>query len=575
MIKIFLYLSIFLTYTLSMYVYAHIILDPRISAALWVSSLLLSLLLLYSYKKRAPISSEIKRLSIYKLLKENYILIAIIILAILLRFWALDSIPILTHDEGKDTGLFPEMVLNGELKDYFGFYQGMNNFFFVFSSIPHLLTDNLVLKARLFSGLFGVLSVLLIYIVGKKMYSRKVGLIAAFFLSVYHVHIHFSRTEFLNLFDSFYTLIILLVFILLSRSWKIKHAILLAITLGFGLHFYSGLRSIILLSSLTFLIFTIFKCNIKKALVYLAVFSIFFMIALGPLSIVMATRSEETKAMGVATFVFSENQSLNDNLSKLTINYKDSLLAYVKNPIDFHYNYGGPFLVFPFSIFFLIGIFLIVKRVTNPINFLILSSMLLIPFFNSAILTSINNTHRLLSLVPLIALVTSLGVEKIALIIEKVINKKATLLFVTLFCSYFAIYNIHLYFYKSAWEKTLNVNEFRAWEAQKLINQENNKNTLVLFVGSSYNSSYKGVPSLEYLSKKYTVIDILNPEMLYQIINYRNFNYLFIILPDNNIISKEQILTKYFYLNKAYFKKVYYKSMYLFDILKITKPSEY
>lgn len=574
MIKIFLYLSIFLTYTLSMYLYAQSSLDARISAALWISSLLLSLLLLYLHKKRALISSELKRLSIYKILKENYILIAIIVLAILLRFWALDSIPILTHDEGKDTGLFPEMVLNGELKDYFGFYQGMNNFFFVFSSIPHLLVDNLVLKARLFSALFGVLSILLIYIVGKKLYSRKAGLIAAFFLCVYHVHIHFSRSEFLNLFDSFYTLVILLVFVILSRSWKISYVILLAITLGFGLHFYSGLRAVILLSIVTFLIFAIvkFRYSVKKILASLAVFSIFFTIAVGPLSIVMITRTEEAKAQGVVTFVFSENQNLNDILNKVAVNYRDSLLAYVKTPIGFHYNYGGPFIVYPFSIFFLIGVFLIVKKTTNPVNFLILSSMLVIPFLNSAIFNHINNTHRLLSLVPLISLVTSQGVEKIASIIEKVINKNAGLFLVILFCSYFAIYNINLYFYKNIWERTLNINEFRAWEAQKLINQEDNKNTITMFIGSTYYPSYKSVPSLEYLTQKNKIIDIAYQEMLYQIPNYRNFsNYLFIILPGNNIIPDQQILTKYLSPNGISSKRIYYKDMYLFDFLKMTK----
>jgi len=561
----------FASYIISIYLYIKEPYSSVYSFIFWVISILL-LLLYLAYKGRAKINQVFyqKNISLAKFLDGNSLLIIIVILGIIVRFWSITSIPILTGDETRDAGILPQKIISGEIKDYFGFYAAINHGFFVLSSIPNLIVTDPILKVRLFSVIFGVLSIILIYILTKSIFhNKRLALISAIFLSTYHVHIHFSRSEFLNLFDSFYTLVIFISFNLLVKYWRISYVILLAVILGFGLHFYSGLRAIILLSSLTFLIFIIFKCNIKNALVYLAVFSIFFMIALGPLSIVMATRTEEAKALGVSTSVFSENQSLNDNLSKLTINYKDSLLAYVKNPIDFHYNYGGPFIVYPFSIFFLIGIFLIVKRVTSPINFLILSSMLLIPFFNSAILTHINNTHRLLSLVPLIALVTSLGVEKIALIIEKVINKKAAIFLITLFCSYFTIYNVHLYFYKSVWEKTLNINDFRAWEAQKLINQLGNKKTSILFVGNDYMPSYKSIPSLEYLTQKFSMVDIMNNKHLYDFINSKDYtDYIFIILPNNNALIDDRAVTDYFAPTVTFSHKTYYKDIYLFDFVR-------
>jgi len=564
------------SYIVSIYLYIKQPYNSSYSFILWAISILL-LLLYLTYKERVKINRAFhqKSISLVKFLKSNKLLFVIIILAIIVRFWNITSIPILTHDEGKDAGLFPQKIISRELKDYFGFNAGINNMFFVVSSIPHLFLVDPILKVRFFSALFGVFSVILVYVLAKNIASKKTALISAIFLSVYHIHVHFSRTEFLNLFDSFYALIIFIVFSLLSRDWEIKNIILLAIILGIGLHFYSGIRALILLTFITFLIFTFIKCGIKKSIGFIVVFLIFFLIALGPMLIVMATRKDESMALGTATYVFSPNQTFNSNLNKIAINYKESLLAYVKTPIDFHYKYGGPFLFFPFSVFFIFGFILILKRVKSPINFLIASSIIGIPFFNSAIFTNINFTHRLLSLVPPIILLTSLGLEKSAFLIKKIINIKAETLFIVTVCIFFIAYNIHLYFYKNIWEKTLNINEFRAWEMQKIINQEDNRNSVVLFIGISYYPSYKSVPPLEYLTKKYTVIDILNPEMLYKIINYRNFNYLFIILPDNNIISKEQILTKYFYPNKPYLKKVYYKSIYLFDILKITKPNEY
>ena len=575
MIKIFLYLTIFLTYTLSMYVYAIKIVDERISAALWVFSLLLSLLLLYSYKKRAPISSELKRLSIYKLLKENYILIAIIILAILLRFWALDSIPILTHDEGKDTGLFPEMVLNGKLKDYFGFYQGMNNFFFVFSSIPHLFVDNSILKARLFSAFFGVLSVILIHHVIKRAYSEKEALISAFFLATYHVHLHFSRSEFLNIFDSFYGIVILAAIYYFHKFKSLKTNILLALTLGFGLHFYSGIRALTALTLLFYFLYTILKVPFKKNIIYLTSFIVFFTIAIGPMAIVYKNRPSEALAKGNTEIVFYKTKDLKTIVGDISNNYIKSLSAYISEPIEHHYKYGGPFLVFPFSALFVVGLIVCILKMSKSLNGFMLLTLFGIPFFNSAILYNLNNAHRLMTVVPFISIIMSLGTYYIVSKI-KYLSHIASWIFILTTLSAFFIYNINIYFYKNVWENALFINEFRAWEAQKLVNREDVKTTLILFVGNSLMPSYKSIPSLEYLTKKYTVIDILNPEMLYQIINYRNFvNYLFIILPDNNIIPSKQTLAKYFYSNKAYFKKVYYKNMYLFDILKITKTSEY
>lgn len=539
----------------------------------WIISIL-SLLLYVAYKERAKINQvfNLKNLSFVKLLNTNTLIIIIMILATVVRFWNITSIPILTHDEAKDAGLFPQKIISGELKDYFGFYAGINNIFFVLSAIPHLFLTNPILKVRFFSALFGIFSVLLIYILVKKIYGKRAGLIAALFLSVYHIHIHFSRTEFLNLFDSFYALVILIAFSILSNSWKINNIILLATILGIGLHFYSGLRAIILLTTTTFIVITFAKFNLKKFIIFAITFLIIFLIALGPTTVVMKTRQEEAKALGTSTFVFSPNKNLNSIIKQIAVNYRDSLLAYIKTPIDFHYNYGGSFLVVPFSIFFLLGFIFALRKIKEPIHFLIILSIIGIPFFNSAIFNQINYTHRLFSIIPLIVFVTSLGVEKCALFIKKITNRKVAMIFIIIVCSYFVIYNLHLYFYKNIWEKTLNINEFRAWEVQKLVNQEDSKNTITFFIGINYFPSYRSVPSLEYLTQKHKIIDIAYQEMLYQIPNYRNFsNYLFIILPGNNIIPDQQILTKYLSPNRISSKRIYYKDMYLFDFLKMTK----
>lgn len=561
-----------LSYLISILFYLNQPHDSILSYIFWLASILLIFIYVLYKENVGDKFFNLKNFSILKLFNNNKLIITIIILGTVVRFWNLTSIPILTHDEAKDAGLSPQKIISGEIKDYFGYYAGINNNFFVLSSIPHLIIADPILKVRLFSALFGVFSILLVYLLVRDLAGKRNGLIAAFLLSVYHVHIHFSRTEFLNLFDSFYTLIILIAFSKLSKSWKINNITILATVLGFGLHFYSGLRAIILLTIITFIIFTFVKFNFKKIIILFITFLFFFLIALGPTIIVMGTRGEEFKAEGTASLALSTNHNLNSTINQIIVNYKDSLLSYIQKPIDFHYHYGGPFLIVPFSIIFILGLILTFKRIREPLYFLIIISIFGIPFLNSGILNTINYTHRLLSLVPLIIILTSFGIENIAKLLKNLINRSVALLFILAICAYFAYYNINLYFYENVWEKTLYINEFRAWEAQKIINNDNNINTVTFFIGSNNFPSYKSVPPLEYLTQKHKIIDITDQKILYQNSNYKsNSNYLFIIMPDNIILFNQQSLTEYLSPNKISSKRIYYKNMYLFDILKITK----
>ena len=61
-------------------------------------------------------------------LTKHFLFPIIIAVAALLRL-VHNLHAILTHDEAKDAGLFPQLVLSGIHKDYFGFNAGMVRFF--------------------------------------------------------------------------------------------------------------------------------------------------------------------------------------------------------------------------------------------------------------------------------------------------------------------------------------------------------------------------------------------------------------------------------------------------------------
>src|SRR3990167_4926541 len=48
-------------------------------------------------------------------------------------------------------------------------------------------------KLRFFSAIFGIASIYMIFLLGKTIFNEKVGLIAAFILSINHQHIYYSQ----------------------------------------------------------------------------------------------------------------------------------------------------------------------------------------------------------------------------------------------------------------------------------------------------------------------------------------------------------------------------------------------
>ncbi len=564
-------LIVTILYISSISVYWQSISNAYLALIFWISALLLSLFVAVINNKKVITAFFKKTFQKNKFFQCNIFLIAIILLATLLRFYSLTEIPILTHDEAKDTGLFPQKALNGQLTDYFGFYAGINNFFFVVSAIPHLLFSDPILKVRFFSAFFGVLSVILIYFFSNKLFTKRVAITAGVLLATYHVHIHFSRTEFLNLFDSFYTLVILLVFFLFVKAISRYTIVFLAIILGFGLHFYSGLRAFIIITTFFSFFCILYKKNIlKEKILQFLIFSIFFFVALGPTIVVFLTRPQEALASGTATLIFSHKETWAAIMMLLT-NYKNSILAYGLTPIDFHYHYGGPFLELPFSLLFILGVLLLLIKEKSKTSCLILLGLVGIPFFNSAIVEQVNYTHRLMSLVPLIIVSTAVGIEFVTITLEKAWGKTFAYPFLLTILVLFVYTNLSLYFINNVWEKTLFINEFRAWEAQRLIHGFSQKGTTVLFLGSPIMPSYKSVPPLEYLTKGYSIIDITAKDQFAQTLNTRKGIALLIILPENiaGIQSFNTSFSNHINMNK----KIFYKELFLFDTVELSSPA--
>src|SRR3989344_4731560 len=124
-------------------------------------------------------------------------LLVIMLFAVFFRFWDITNIP---------PGLYPDEAMNGsntleaiETGDYKVFYPENNGREGLFVNLQSLSVRAFGAEPwalRLPSTIFGILTVLGLYLLGRELFSARVGLLGAFLLATSFWHINFSRIGF-------------------------------------------------------------------------------------------------------------------------------------------------------------------------------------------------------------------------------------------------------------------------------------------------------------------------------------------------------------------------------------------
>lgn len=176
--------------------------------------------------------------SIYKI-TERQILIAILILASILRFWGLGSAEIF-HDEGfyafRSIGYLDYLQNDDQTTPVQWFkdaslpwwtrlsFHDHPPFYFLIQNLFFRIFGDSLLVARLPSLLSGLGSVFLVYLLGRKLFKNELaGLLGAVLLGVNHIHIWISRSslmESLLVFLVLANLYYFLEFLNDQRHWK-------------------------------------------------------------------------------------------------------------------------------------------------------------------------------------------------------------------------------------------------------------------------------------------------------------------------------------------------------------------
>jgi hypothetical protein len=176
-------------------------------------------------------------------LKTNWVLLTILVVAGIVRYWGIDfglPNPVSRPDEQGVTQ-FTVGFFSGDLNPH-NFYYGSFYYYilYIFFGLYYLLgliggkfnttsdlfwefklnPTNLHLVNRYFSAFFGVATVFVTYKIATRFFDRKTGLISAFFLALVHLHVrdsHFGVTDVTNSF-----LIACSIFFII-KSYQDKH----------------------------------------------------------------------------------------------------------------------------------------------------------------------------------------------------------------------------------------------------------------------------------------------------------------------------------------------------------------
>ena len=131
------------------------------------------------------------------------------------------------------------------------------------------LSDNFF-NLRIASLILGILSILVIYFIGKKIHSKQLGLLSAFFIAINFFHIENSTVVMRELFNSFLTLVFFIILFYINK--KSLLVFLIGIVTGY-ISITTGIWPIYLLILLLYFILKSKKISIK----FVTVFSLGFL----------------------------------------------------------------------------------------------------------------------------------------------------------------------------------------------------------------------------------------------------------------------------------------------------------
>ncbi len=179
-----------------------------------------------------------------KIKKELLILLAIVLLAALLRVYRMGDLAVFLADQASDsTKVFNithgDFTLLGPITSVGGFYNGPIVYYLMAPFF--LLMNNHPLSGAVFQTTLSLLTIPLLYLIGKKIKNETVGFIAAFLFAISPLMVEYSRAAFNSYPAVFFSTLIIYLFVTIDERYKLVRYALIGLCIGWiiQMHYFT------------------------------------------------------------------------------------------------------------------------------------------------------------------------------------------------------------------------------------------------------------------------------------------------------------------------------------------------
>ncbi|MDQ5943370.1 MAG: hypothetical protein QG675_138 [Patescibacteria group bacterium] len=259
---------------------------------------------------------------IYGFISKNIatiLLAMIIVLAVIFRFYQLNTLPPGLHPDEAANGLDIFRILeNQDIRVIYNTNGPRESLFFFFQAFFVKILGNTILALRMAPAIFGVLAVVFVYLYTKDWFGRRTALLASFIMAVNPWVVTISRDGFRA---SMVPLMIALVAFFAGRAYKTQKTwYFVAASAAFALGFYTYtaffMFGLVVLGGILYLLLLRRKwviSNIKQILISIGV----FLILIAPLGFTIITQPGDSAARAGGTSFL--NPSLNGGNPAMTL----------------------------------------------------------------------------------------------------------------------------------------------------------------------------------------------------------------------------------------------------------------
>jgi 4-amino-4-deoxy-L-arabinose transferase-like glycosyltransferase len=446
---------------------------------------------------------------------------AVVIFAVSFTIRAINTatIPIVLSGDEASSGLFSLKFIRGEVNNLFitGWFSFpvLHNFL---QSLSIRIFGQTTQALRLLAALGGALTVVLVYLVGKKMFGTLAGWAGAIFLTGMHFHNHFSRIGLNNIWDGFFFVLVL------GSAWvgwkrNSRFAWLIAgVGLGLAQYFYATGRMLFAILPLWILVAGLFDHKRLKQAIPNVVLLVWVSVAVMlPLGWFYATHVNEFLAPMNRVSIMGDwlNSTAAEMKSPKVLvllnQLKLGFFGYFEQPLRAWYMPGVPMLRAVPGVIFLIGLAFTIIRPRDERNQLMWVWLLAIAAA-VGLSESAPAAQRYTAAAPALALMVGFGLFQLLTLLNKWLPRWTKVFSIVLIAASLIMAVDDLRFYYFVYTPNSDFSGFNGLVAQRLADKLKNETpgTQLYFDGYP-GMRHDSISSLPYLAPQITYISLDAP----------------------------------------------------------------